>query len=200
MDYSYTYTTTPDADAFAAGLWGFVGAFAGMFIILILVALAMVILTCVAKYRVLKRSGHPRPWAAIIPWYSDYEVSGVAQLPKWYAIAMPIVGVANFFISGADSDIAMVLSVAYLIMGSVLGIFVAKAAGYGIGFRIGIAIPGVAVIFWMICAFGSNKLGTAPASVAQAVSDTPVDSSAVTIDDEFGEDAGEKPKAPKNFA
>lgn len=183
MDYSYTYTTL-DEPALSAGIWGFLGAFAGLVVISLIIGIAIAVLTCIAKYRILKCVGHLRPWAAIIPYYSDYEVSLAAQLPAAYAMAMMAVGIFQFALGflGVESSLTTLIGLVYIVMGSVLGVFMAKAAGYGIGFRIGIAIPGIACIFWMIIAFGDNQLG-AGAARAQQVAAT-VEPSEVTIDDE----------------
>lgn len=64
-------------------------------LILMLLLVVVLVLTVIGKWKVLDKLGK-RPWAALIPYFSDYEMCGGVGAPQWLTIAYPVVGLVNF--------------------------------------------------------------------------------------------------------
>lgn len=198
MEYTYTYADagTPQLlDETGAALLG-AGAFTGSMLALVLAILIVAaVLTVIGKFKALRRSRHPRPWAAIVPFYSDYEMSSLTGLPMpAFGLAVAIAGCAACACTALGSGLAGIVGLGYLAISCIMACLVGKRFGVGIGFRVGLCIPLVSCIFWMMLGCGKGEAS------AKTVDETPETSgSAGLVEEPKAPNDADEADAPKNL-
>lgn len=177
MEYTYTYADAGTPQLLGghgvALLGSGAGALAGSTLALALVILIVAaILTVIGKFKALRRAGHPRPWAAIVPFYSDYEMSSLTGLPMpAFGLGVAIAGGAACALQSLGSGLAGILGLGYFVVSCIMACLVGKRFGKGVGFRVGLCIPLVSCIFWMMLGCGKGEV--APAAFAKAADEAP---------------------------
>ena len=125
-------------------------------LILGLILLVVLVLTVIGKWRVLDKLGK-RPWAALVPFFSDYEMACGVGAPQWLTIACPVVGIAGWLLSvltdgGALADLC---GLASFVLGCMLCHFTAGRFGKGVGWTVGLVLLGF--VFWPVLGLGSSE-------------------------------------------
>jgi Family of unknown function (DUF5684) len=137
MNYDYTYETTGG------------GLFAGVMIVVWLLMLVWAVLTIIGLWKTLHKAGLPG-WAAIIPFYNEYNVVKMSNRPMWFFWA--ILGCTLF---------AWIPFLGWLLMigAFVLWVFVALdiAANFGQGTGFAILLIIFPAIMFLILGFGSAQ-------------------------------------------
>lgn len=125
----------------------------GIFLIAFVLMLAVTILTVIGKWKVLDKMGR-RPWAALIPFFSDYEMCLGAGAQQWLTIGYPVVS-ALCLVCGLVGPVYLygLLTLASLVLCCMMCNAVTKAFSKGLGFTVGLFLLGV--IFWPILGIGS---------------------------------------------
>lgn len=120
------------------------------------ILLVTVVLTVIGKWQVFKKLGK-RPWAALIPFFSDYEMCSGVGAPQWLTIAYPLVGVVNWAVTFLTDGgtLAGLLGLASFILGCMMSHFTSKRFGKGVGWTVGLALLGF--VFWPILGLGSSE-------------------------------------------
>ena len=136
--YPYNYTTTP-AVATSTGL-GFVGGFFIFFMILII--LAYVVLSIIAKWKIFIKAGK-EGWKSLIPIYSTYTMLQILNMEPLLCL-LTLIPVSQFM------------------LGIVMNVKLAHSFKKGTGFAIGLIL--LEPIFLMILGFGSAKYHQLPSS------------------------------------
>ena len=128
-------------------------------LIIALLMLVAVVLTVIGKWRVFDKLGK-RPWAALIPFFSDYEMCCGVNAPKWLAIAYPVVGVAYMVLSlVTDGGVLLgACGIASFVLGCMMCHFASQKFGKGVGWTIGLVLLGF--VFWPILGLGSSEPGS----------------------------------------
>ena len=151
---TYTYSNADGMAALGAVGYGF-GALAGFLAVLLIVVGVMQILVVVGRATTLNKLGQ-HWWAAIIPFWSDYEMCVGARMEKALTIVIPVVGLAVPVFTALDLDeVATVVSLAFLVFSWVEAYHVAKAFGHGAGFTVGLAL--LPFVFWMMLGLNAEK-------------------------------------------
>lgn len=124
-------------------------------LVLVLVMLIAAVLTVVGKWKVLDKLDK-RPWAALIPFFSDYEMCIGVGAPQWLAFAYPVVSVVGTAISlAADADVLVSLcNIATFVFLCMMCHYTSKRFGKGVGWTIGLALLGP--VFWPVLGLGSS--------------------------------------------
>jgi len=117
-------------------------AFLGVYMVFMLIALALVIVTFVFQWKVFVKAKQPG-WAAIIPIYSTYVLTQIVGRPWWFVLAFLL------------APIPVVGWLAILAVQLILSIDLAKSFGKDIGFGIGLAFVGP--VFMGMLAFGDAQ-------------------------------------------
>jgi hypothetical protein len=137
MNYDYTYQSSGG------------GLFAGMMIVVWLLMLAWAVLTIIGLWKTLHKAGLPG-WAAIIPFYNEYNVVKMSNRPIWFFWA--ILGCTIF---------AWIPFLGWLLMigAFVLWVFIALdiAANFGQGTGFAILLIIFPAIMFLILGFGSAQ-------------------------------------------
>jgi hypothetical protein len=107
----------------------------GAMIVPLIVALAFLVVTIVAWWRLFSKAGEPG-WASLIPIYNVVVLLRIVGKPAWWILLL-LIPFVNF----------IVLIIVMLDL--------AKAYGHGAGFGIGLLL--LFPIFLLILAFGSSK-------------------------------------------
>lgn len=164
---NYVAQSSNVTQAEAAGAMGAMfGAFAGMAVAMIFVALVIYVLLVIAQWRIFKKAGE-KGWKAIIPIYNVYiylKIIGISFW-KWLGI-MVLTSVLASLLSntqiqwlGVIAEIAASLFYAILIARNG-----AKAFGKGTGFAVGLFfLPN---IFQLILGFGASEYQGVPTKEA----------------------------------
>lgn len=141
-----------DTMSYYGSILGFLMSF-GLVLLLILVVCA--VLTVVGKWKVLDKLGK-RPWAALIPFFSDYEMCGGVNAPQWLAIAYPVVGVVNWVVTFLTDGgtVATLLGIAGFVLGCMMCHYTSKRFNKGLGWTVGLVLLGF--VFWPILGLGSS--------------------------------------------
>ena len=128
-------------------------------LIIALILLVTVVLTVIGKWKVLEKLGK-RPWAALIPFFSDYEMCGGIGAPQWLTIAYPVVGVVNWAVTFLTDGgiLAGLLGLASFVLGCMLCYYTSKRFNKGIGWTVGLVLLGF--VFWPILGLGSSEPGS----------------------------------------
>lgn len=123
-------------------------------LVLLLLLLAAIVLTVVGKWKVLSKLGK-RPWAALIPFFSDYEMCVGVGTPQWLTIACPVVGVVGGVLSFVTDGgtLASLCNVASFVLGCMLCHYTSKRFNKGLGWTVGLVLLGF--VFWPILGLGS---------------------------------------------
>ncbi len=117
-----------------------------------LISMAISVFIIVTQWRVFRKAGKPG-WASIIPIYNTVVMIQIAELPMWY--------IALFFVPFAN---------VYAIFK--INIEIAKKFGKSAGFGVGMTL--LQPIFYAILAFSKDAVYSGASSVAQPMSQQPV--------------------------
>jgi hypothetical protein len=121
------------------------GILSGVFVVVLLVALAVAVVVLAGLWKVFTKAGQPG-WAVIVPFYNMIVLLKIVGRPLWWLILMliPLVSI-------------VILIIVYIDL--------AKSFGKGAGFGVGLAL--LSFIFVPILGFGDARyLG--PAALAPA--------------------------------
>ena len=142
-----------DTMSYYGSILGFIMSFG---LVLLLLLVVGIVLTVVGKWKVLDKLSK-RPWAALIPFFSDYEVCVGVGTPQWLSIACPVVGLASWILSFLTNGgmLASLCGLAYFVLVCMLCHFTSKRFGKGIGWTIGLVLLGF--VFWPILGLGSSE-------------------------------------------
>lgn len=125
-------------------------------LVLAVAYLVTLTLTVIGKWRVLDKLGK-RPWAALVPFFSDYEMACGVGAPRWLAVACPVVGIAGWmltFLTGGGT-LASLCGLAAFVLGCMLCHFTAGRFGKGAGWTVGLVLLGF--VFWPVLGLGSSE-------------------------------------------
>ena len=140
------------------------GLFAGMMIVMWLIGIVFAVLTIVGLWKTFRKAGLPG-WAAIVPFYNEYNVVKMSNRPLWFFWAML-----------AGSLLAWIPFLGWLL---VLGIFVLwvfialdVAANFGQGTGFAILLIIFPMIMFLVLGFGPAQFNriAAPESAELAPS------------------------------
>ncbi len=137
MNYNYNYGYN---DSF--GLEGVAGILGGLFLIIMLFALAVCIYSIVVLWKVFQKAGKPG-WAAIVPIYNLWVLTEIT----W--------GNGIWFLCYFASMIPVVGAIVVMVFGIITYIKLAKAFGKSGGFGVGLYF--LNPIFMSILAFGKSE-------------------------------------------
>lgn len=174
--HTVTYTTTTTSPTAAAAV---AGVAAGIVVMMGVIALALMVLRIIARWRIFEKAGE-KGWKAIIPFYSDYIFYKIIDMVPffWALLAGGLVvgfvsaatGSMNSYYFGADGSFTMtsaqtmnpfagLLGFAFAIFAIVTAVLAsirtAKVFGKGGGYIAGLIL--VPDIFLMILGFGKAK-------------------------------------------
>lgn len=138
-DYNYGYSTTPDMDAL----------YAGIFIVMMLVALAVSVFMIIVNWKLFQKAGKPG-WAAIVPGYNLWVLAEIT----WGNGLWCLMYLASF--------IPLIGGIALTAFMIVTYVKLAKAFGQGGGFAVGLIF--VNIIFMPILAFGKYQYVGVPSN------------------------------------
>lgn len=170
MDTSYSYTYNLEPDTFAptsdvvtggTAVGAAFGAMMGIIMVVSIIVLIAQIVVIVGKWRVLSKMGR-KPWAAIIPYFSDFEMTAGASGNAALSLAIPIVGLATAIFTWLSGDVDSVaingisglLGLAYFVLTCVMCHKVAQAFDKSAGWTVGLILLGV--VFWPMLGFGQS--------------------------------------------
>ena len=136
MDYDYSYEVTG-------------GAFAGVMIVIWLFAIAWAILTIIGLWKTLSKAGLPG-WAAIIPFYNQYNIVKMSNRPIWFFWAM--LGCSLF---AWIPFLGWLLVIALIVLWVFIALDIAANFGQGTGFAILLII--FPAIMFLVLGFGSAQ-------------------------------------------
>ena len=140
--YGYEYGGLDAAQAgLGAATFGLGAMAAGLWIFIILIALAVCVFQVIVTWKMFEKAGKPG-WAAIIPIYSTYVLFQIIGY-KWYYIFFLLLG-----------GVPIIGGVALLAFTVHYNIKLAKAFGKEIGFGIGLAL--IPIVFIAIIAFDKD--------------------------------------------
>lgn len=125
-------------------------------LILMLLLVVVLVLTVIGKWKVLDKLGK-RPWAALIPYFSDYEMCGGVGAPQWLTIAYPVVGLVNFALTMLTDGgtLASLCGLAAFVLCCMMCHFTSQRFGKNPGWTVGLALLGF--VFWPILGLGSSE-------------------------------------------
>lgn len=196
----------------AAGIAGIALVF---FLIIFAIIMAALIITVIAKWKLLTKAGEDG-WKAIIPIYGDMVLCKTVGVWEYYPLVILAISVfsslfGDSMLAGTISVLSTAVSIYYAV---ILSISVAQSYGKDSGFGIGLMLLGV--VFYPILAFGKNDYvgkkpmndpvinsifkdqngaanqgGSAPAPEANVVSETPATEEAPTADTTAAEPTNE---------
>lgn len=153
MDYG-TYTYTYNVEGMSALGMG-LGALAGFLSVMLIILGIMQIFVVVGRATTLRKLGQ-HWWAAIIPFWSDYEMCCGARMDQTLRIVIPVVGLAVPVLSALDlNEVAFIFALAFYVLNWVEAYHVAKAFEYGVGFMFGLML--LPFVFWMIIGLNADK-------------------------------------------
>ena len=138
MNYDYTVTSS-----------GGSGLFTGMMIVIWLLMLAWAVLTIIGLWKTLHKAGLPG-WAAIIPFYNEYNVVKMSNRPIWFFWA--ILGCSLFAWS---PFLGWILIIGAFVLWVFIALDIAANFGQGTGFAILLII--FPAIMFLILGFGSAQ-------------------------------------------
>jgi hypothetical protein len=136
MDYETTYEVSG-------------GAFAGVMIVIWLFSLALAVLTIIGLWKTFKKAGLPG-WAAIVPFYNQYNVVKMSNRPIWFFWAM--LGCSLF---AWIPFIGWLLVIAIVVLWVFVALDIAANFGQGTGFAILLII--FPMIMFLVLGFGSAQ-------------------------------------------
>lgn len=124
-------------------------------LVLLLLVTAGIVLTVIGKWKVLDKLGK-RPWAALIPFFSDYEMCVGVGTPQWLAIACPVVGVVGWVLSLVTDGgtLGSLCNLASFVLGCMLCYYTSKRFNKGLGWTVGLVL--LSFVFWPILGLGSS--------------------------------------------
>ena len=137
MDYNYTYET------------GGGGLFAGAMIVIWLFAIAWAVLTIIGLWKTLNKAGLPG-WAAIIPFYNEYNVVKMSNRPMWFFWAILAAGLLAWI-----PFIGWLLIIGAFVLWVFIALDIAANFGQGTGFAILLII--FPAIMFLVLGFGSAQ-------------------------------------------
>ena len=113
----------------------------------------------IANWKIFSKAGEPG-WKSLIPFYNVYTEYKLMWKPQMAIAYIVLDIIAEFLLSGADTNIVMFLggvvaTIAYLVVDFKEKQYVSKAFGHGTGFGVGLFF--FQPIFSMILGFGSDK-------------------------------------------
>jgi hypothetical protein len=136
MDYEYNYEVTG-------------GAFAGVMIVIWLFAIVWAVLTIIGLWKTLNKAGLPG-WAAIIPFYNEYNIVKMSNRPIWFFWAM--LGCSLF---AWIPFLGWLLVIALIVLWVFVALDIAANFGQGTGFAILLII--FPAIMFLVLGFGSAQ-------------------------------------------
>ena len=177
MDYNYTY----DAGS---------GLAAGVLIVIWLFAIAWAVLAIIGLWKTLQKAGLPG-WAAIIPFYNEYNIVKMSNRPMWFFWAMlgcsllawiPILG--------------WLLIIALIVLWVFVALDIAANFGQSTGFAILLII--FPSIMFLILGFGSAQYNriAAPGSAGFGAPPMPASGSYAATPPQSGYSVPPAPPAP----
>jgi len=136
-------TMTPDQAQ------GIAAMMAGIGLIGMLISLAISIVSIIANWKIFSKAGQPG-WAIFIPIYNAICFCRVIGKSDWWWL-LCIIPIYGWFVIPIIAVIRL-----------------AKAFGKGTGFGIGMLIPGVNLILYLVLAFSAEYVGFPEEGTAQA--------------------------------
>ena len=147
------YTDTYDTGMFSA----LFGALFGLFIVTIIIIIVLCILIVIGKWKILKKGGQ-NGWAALIPYYSDWELCKMTGICPYWALIMFIMAIINTGGNGVIGVLILIVSLYYKI---ILNVSLAKSFGKDPAYAIGLII--VPWIFYPMLGLGAAEyIGAKP--------------------------------------
>lgn len=131
---------------------GFIMSFG---VVLLILLIACLVLTVIGKWKVLDKLGK-RPWAALIPFFSDYEMACGVTAPQWLVIACPVVGIVGWVLMFMTDGgtLASLCNLATFVLVCMLCYYTSKRFNKGVGWTVGLVLLGF--VFWPIIGLGSS--------------------------------------------
>jgi len=136
MNYNYTYT---------AGN----GLAAGVLIVIWILAIAWAVLAIIGLWKTLKKAGLPG-WAAIIPFYNEYNIVKMSNRPIWFFWAMLGCSLLAWI-----PVLGFILIIGLIVLWVFVALDIAANFGQGTGFAILLII--FPSIMFLILGFGSAQ-------------------------------------------
>lgn len=118
--------------------------------------LAAVVFTVIGRWRVFAKLRR-RPWTALIPCLSDYEICRGANAPRWLAIVYPaakLTALVLLALTGMGIFTGLCSLVAFALH-CAMCCYVSVKFGKTFGWVIGLALVGI--IFWPILGIGDSS-------------------------------------------
>lgn len=143
------YTDAYDTGSISA----LIGAMFGIFIAIMLIVFALSILIIVSKWKILKKGGQ-NGWAALIPYYSDWEMCKMIGLCPYWALIMFVAAIINVSINDA-AIISILILIVTLYYNIIMSVSLAKSFGKDPIYAIGLIF--LPVIFYPILGLGKAK-------------------------------------------
>ena len=136
MDYDYSYEVTG-------------GAFAGVMIVIWLFAIVWAVLTIIGLWKTLNKAGLPG-WAAIIPFYNQYNIVKMSNRPIWFFWAMLGCSLLAWI-----PFLGWLLVIALIVIWVFVALDIAANFGQGTGFAILLII--FPAVMFLVLGFGSAQ-------------------------------------------
>lgn len=143
----------------AAGIAAFMGFFAGLLTVLIVVGIIYYVLLVIAWWKLFTKAGE-KGWKAIIPIYNFYVQCKLTWAPKFFWIIL-ILTLVSWIVSAIPAIaavgiwVSIIIGIIVIVLTIISEYRLAKAYGHGGGYTVGLIF--LNFIFMLILGFGKSE-------------------------------------------